>query len=310
MNGDGPADQDQKLSEARAQAVVDHLMANGIAPGRLEAHGYGAAKPNSAGENTVSDRIENQGAGAVKPPPSTHIAACPAGYLAADMDAAFASDFVPVRTRDGSFTLRSEALDEQYHSLNGAVQESAHVFIEAGLHHVGKEHVDLLEVGLGTGLNALLTWIEAERLDLSVNYDALEPEPLPIDLLELIDHPARLGAPDHESYLRMMTAEEGRSIELDKVFRFRRSLLRVQGLSVKQAYDLVYFDAFAPEKQADMWTEDVFERLFNALRPKGVLVTYCAKGEVRRRMLRTGFSVERLPGPPGKREMLRATRAA
>ncbi len=225
------------------------------------------------------------------------------------MTAAIASDFSPVRTADGSFTLRSGTLDEQYHSLHGAARESRHVFIEAGLRPISKASVVLLEVGLGTGLNALLTWIEAEAEGIPVDYHALEPYPLPVDRLLAVDHPGHLGELRRAGgFLAMMTAPAGTRVDLGPHFTFRRSEARVQELDQRDAYDLVYFDAFAPEKQADMWTEDVFGRLFHATRPGGALVTYCAKGAVRRTMERAGFTVERLAGPPGKREMLRARR--
>lgn len=226
------------------------------------------------------------------------------------MSASIAHDFLPVRTADGSFTLRSEMLDEQYHSLHGAAQESMHVFVQAGLLASGLKRIDLLEVGLGTGLNALLTWIEAGRAGIAVNYHAIEPHPLPLDVLRAIDHPAQIGAQEKAScYFKMMSVTE--PFDLDRGFRFtphHRTLVSSFLGAFTDPFDLVYFDAFAPKKQPDLWTEDVFKGLFRAMRPGGRLVTYCARGEVRRAMERSGFSMERLPGPPGKREMLRASR--
>jgi tRNA U34 5-methylaminomethyl-2-thiouridine-forming methyltransferase MnmC len=217
-------------------------------------------------------------------------------------------DFRPVPTGDGSFTLRSEALNEQYHSRHGAAQESRHVFIEAGLKTIGKPAISILEVGLGTGLNALLTWIEAEIPGLVVDYCALEPFPIDREAIEALDHTRRLGVEEKRAgYLRIMRSR-GEIVRLDDHFSFRYLPDDVRALEAESSFDLIYFDAFAPAVQPELWTEEVFTRLYRAMIPAGSLVTYCAKGEVRRTMQRAGFRVERLPGPPGKREMLRAMR--
>lgn len=166
--------------------------------------------------------------------------------------------------------------------------------------------MDLLEVGLGTGLNALLTLIETERTGQMVRYSALEPWPVSAETLAELDHPAALGRPDlRQQFEHMMNANK---IQLTDGFAFQRSALPVQELTTEAAYDLVYFDAFAPTVQPEMWTLDVFQRIHRSMRPEATLVTYCAKGVVRRTFLEAGFSVERLKGAPGKLEMLRATR--
>lgn len=215
----------------------------------------------------------------------------------------------PTRTADGSLTLRHAGLDEPYHSRHGAVQESTHVFIKQGLAHRGLTSVDVLEVGLGTGLNLLLTWVRCLEGKLTVNYTALEPFPLGVEQLEALGHCEELAWPGlHTPFVALMTGEEGTWLSADGDLRFRRSAAAVQAFSEEGAYDVIYFDAFAPEKQPEMWSADVFARMHAALRPGGVLVTYCAKGVVRRTMQSAGFIVERLPGPPGKREMLRASK--
>jgi tRNA U34 5-methylaminomethyl-2-thiouridine-forming methyltransferase MnmC len=219
-----------------------------------------------------------------------------------------APDFIPHRTADGSFTLRSAQLGEQYHSVHGAVQESTHVFIKAGLEQAGKPQVDVLEVGLGTGLNLLLTWIRCLEGKCRVRYTALEPHPLGRPALEALDHCADLAWPGlQEPFLARMTgASSAWSEELGGLI-FRKLELPVHQFSEAGAFDVIYFDAFGPNTQPEMWTAAVFQRMRDALRPRGILVTYCAKGAVRRAMQAAGFTVERLPGPPGKREMLRAT---
>jgi tRNA U34 5-methylaminomethyl-2-thiouridine-forming methyltransferase MnmC len=214
----------------------------------------------------------------------------------------------PVRTGDGSATLSWG--DEHFHSTHGAVTESTHVFIKAGLEACANEEVDVLEVGLGTGLNLLLTWVRCLEGKVRVNYTALEPFPLGKALLEQLRHCEDLGWPGlHAPFLERMLSESGEWHEVLGGLRFRKRDLRVQGFEPIEAFDVIYFDAFAPRHQPEMWTDDVFRRMHAALRPGGILVTYCAKGEVRRALIAAGFNVERLPGPPGKREMLRAWRA-
>lgn len=223
--------------------------------------------------------------------------------------AAFAPDLTTERTADGSLTLRNAQLDEPYHSVHGAVQESTHVFIKMGLEFVGKAHLDVLEIGLGTGLNLLLTWIRCLEGKCTVNYTALEPFPVSEQLLTALDHCADLAWPGlHEPFIQRMTKAHHEPWEPLGGLRFRLIQQRVHDFLQEAVADVIYFDAFGPPTQPDMWTLDVFQRMFKALRPGGVLVTYCAKGEVRRTMQQAGFTVERLPGPPGKREMLRGSK--
>ena len=219
-------------------------------------------------------------------------------------------DFRPRSTRDGSLTLRSEVLGEQYHSLHGALNESVHVFIRNGLDRAAAGPVDILEVGLGTGLNALLTWCHADRAERAVRYTALEPHPLPADALAALGHARTVGEPDRDSeFLRMMTAPADALQELSPWFRFMWTQRPLHGLEPREAFDLIYFDAFSPRVQPELWTVESFRHVHALLRPGGALVTYCAKGEVRRAMLAAGFAVQRLQGPPGKREMFRAVKA-
>lgn len=219
-------------------------------------------------------------------------------------------DATPFLTADGSYTLRHATVGEPYHSVHGAVTESTHVFIRAGLEARGLSHADVLEVGLGTGLNMLLTWINCLERGRSVRYTALEPFPLGMVQLSELAHCDALAWPGlHSGFMQAMTATPGPEHQLEGGMVFSQIMALVQDFDAEAAFDVVYFDAFAPEKQPGMWTEDVFARMFRALRPGGVMVTYCAKGAVRRAMQAVGLTVERLPGPPGKREMLRATRS-
>jgi tRNA U34 5-methylaminomethyl-2-thiouridine-forming methyltransferase MnmC len=219
------------------------------------------------------------------------------------------SDFSISLTRDGSYTLYSHALDERYHSVHGAVQESFHVFIRMGLEALAGGPVRVLEVGLGTGLNMLLTWVEADLNERMVSYTALEPYPVPTAALEAMDHARALDLPERSKpFLELMAFSEGAVAAPSSHFRFQRSAMKVQELEGTEAFDLIYFDAFGPANQPEMWTLGVFQRMFRALAPGGMLVTYCAKGVVRRTMQAAGFTVDRVPGPLGKKEMLRATK--
>lgn len=220
-------------------------------------------------------------------------------------------DLRPVLTGDGSRTLESSSLGERYHSVFGAVTESRHVYMEQGLLSLGNQHVDILEVGLGTGLNALLTWVEADRHMIDVNYLALEPFPPERDLCMSMGHPEAIGEPGRrEGFERLISTTKGAELRLSSHFRFHGQSLKVQLLEAEEAFDLVYFDAFAPTVQPEMWTLDVFQRLYRAMRPGAVLVTYCSKGDVRRAMMAAGLEAKQVKGPPGKYSMLRATRTA
>lgn len=215
-----------------------------------------------------------------------------------------------IATGDGSHTLYNEALDEHYHSVHGAINESMHVFITHGLHYASKEKgsLNILEVGLGTGLNALLTYFEAEEKGLKISYDAIEAYPLNEEEAGVLNYPSRLvkwpAAPSVLLRLHALPWEEKQA--LGKHFFFRKMLVKTQDFRSHEKYDLIYFDAFGPRVQPELWEQEVMDKMFTLLKKGGALVTYCAKGEVKRRMKSAGFEVISLPGPPGKREMTRA----
>lgn len=216
-----------------------------------------------------------------------------------------------IRTGDGSYTLWHGTVGENYHSSHGAVNESMHVFIKAGLAMVERPVVRVLEVGLGTGLNLLLTWIRCLEGKCSVDYTALEPFPLNRDVLAQLAHCEDLAWPGlHEPFMQLMTAPEGEKQQMSGGSCFVRLGTPVAVFEAKEVFDVVYFDAFSPRHQPEMWTTEVFSKVFNALVPGGILVTYCAQGNARRNMQAAGFLVERIQGPPGKQHMTRATRPA
>jgi tRNA U34 5-methylaminomethyl-2-thiouridine-forming methyltransferase MnmC len=214
-----------------------------------------------------------------------------------------------ILTADGSKTLFVPGLNEHYHSKFGAVQESIHVFIMHGLQEIKIEQPQILEIGFGTGLNALLTIISSNPSQI-INYDAVEPYPLNWDVVNQLDYQGFLKLSEEQRKMfETIHAQAWNSTSyVHPSFILNKINCSIQSFKPDSNYDLVYYDAFAPEIQPELWEEPVFLKIYNAMNVNGILVTYCAKGEVRRIMQRCGFEVERLPGPPGKREMLRAVK--
>lgn len=221
----------------------------------------------------------------------------------------------PVSTGDGSHSLRSLQNGQLYHSEHGARQESQVVFIEAGFEEaIGRqpdlnEPLIIFEMGFGTGLNAFLTLQNIHQTGRPVHYLTCEAFPVELELAEQLNYAG--SATEREQFLAMHTAEWDRPIELTPQFRLEKRSRRLQDLLNARTgdsplFDLVYYDAFAPRTQPELWDEGVFAPLFQAMKPGGILTTYCSKSSVRRALVATGFVVEKLPGPPGKREIVRA----
>lgn len=210
------------------------------------------------------------------------------------------------QTADGSHTLFIPEMDEHYHSVNGAVQESRHVFIEAGLHHLAKKEITVFEIGFGTGLNALLTLLDAEENNRVVNYYSIELYPLEPELVQALNYGKVVCPEKKELFDALHAAAWNETAGITDHFVLHKIQGDNNSSELPGGIDLVYFDAFAPDKQPEMWNQDIFNRLYAHMADGGILTTYCAKGVVRRMMQEAGYSVERIPGPPGKREMLRA----
>ncbi|MCQ2229473.1 MAG: tRNA (5-methylaminomethyl-2-thiouridine)(34)-methyltransferase MnmD [Bacteroidales bacterium] len=211
-------------------------------------------------------------------------------------------------TDDGSQTLYVPSLDEHYHSVKGALTESLHIFIKSGLHHSAKPSPRILEIGFGTGLNALLTVAEAIH-DRDIHYTSLERYPLSQAIVSQIDYASLVDKSISPFFQQLHDAPWNTTIDILPTFHLLKVETDFTTYQFTNTYDLIYYDAFAPEKQPEMWTQDIFHRMYAILNPGGILVTYCAKGIVRRMLQSAGFTVERLPGPPaGKREILRATK--
>jgi len=209
-------------------------------------------------------------------------------------------------TADGSHTLSLPWMDEQYHSKNGAVTESAHVYIKNGYNFCQNSEKTVFEVGFGTGLNCLLTAIEAEKLKTPTSYISVEKYPLHADITSRLNYPETVeGAAT--LYNKIITAGWGQFVGISPYFRVWKiqADLVASPIPVIPGCHVVYFDAFGPDKQPEMWEVPVLEKICAILNDNGIFVTYSAKGEVRRRLTNLGLIMERIPGPPGKKEMLR-----
>ncbi|WP_103070902.1 tRNA (5-methylaminomethyl-2-thiouridine)(34)-methyltransferase MnmD [Aquimarina sediminis] len=218
-----------------------------------------------------------------------------------------------ITTADGSKTIHLPELNEQYHSKHGAINEAKHVFIKSGLYHTldirSFNTIDILEIGFGTGLNAFITLLEGEKINQLINYVGVEAYPVAIEEALYMGYPEVLSIKEKESVfedLHQSIWEQAEKITTNFVLTKRRQFFI--DIEDKNSFDLIYFDAFGARVQPELWTSAIFEKMYEALKKGGVLVTYAAKGSVRRAMQEVGFIVERLPGPPGKREMLRATK--
>jgi tRNA U34 5-methylaminomethyl-2-thiouridine-forming methyltransferase MnmC len=219
-----------------------------------------------------------------------------------------------ILTSDGSHSISVPGLNVAYHSIHGAVQESLHVFIESGflfkIKQLPDNQLKIFEVGFGTGLNALLTLIEAEKLKTKIYYEAIELYPLNDEEINSLNYCRHIDRTDLQPvFEKLHNCEWEKEIAIIEYFTLLKrndNLLNLEPLKPRKGFELIYFDAFAPNAQPELWTKSIFEKMYAILEPGGVLVTYCSKGDVRRAMIAAGFEVEKLPGPPKKREMLRA----
>lgn len=212
-------------------------------------------------------------------------------------------------TADGSSTIYLPEWDENYHSKHGAIQEAKHVFIKSGLSLFANQNISILEIGFGTGLNSFITFLEAPKHNLIIDYVGVEAYPVSAEEIEKLNYVSELNAEEFQKVFSEMHEQQWEvQNKLSSSFSLTKRKQFFNEIKDENRFDLIYFDAFGARVQPELWTEEIFEAMYKSLNPGGVLVTYCAKGSVRRAMIKVGFSIEKLAGPPGKREMLRATK--
>jgi tRNA U34 5-methylaminomethyl-2-thiouridine-forming methyltransferase MnmC len=218
-----------------------------------------------------------------------------------------------VITKDGSHTVYDPVTHSHFHSIHGAITESKHVFIKHGFETVIKSGsvLRIFEMGFGTGLNAYLSLLTIQNRGLIVYYDSIETKPLELELISSLNYAELLsGKKEDINFRHLHNCEWNKQIEINREFFLHKYLISWDSFRHFKPYDLIYFDAFDPVCQPELWNEESCTKLFNMMAPNAVLCTYCAKGIVRRNLIAAGFIVEKLPGPPGKREMTRAFKPA
>lgn len=218
-----------------------------------------------------------------------------------------------ITTGDGSKTIQIEDWNEQYHSKHGAINEANHVFIKSGLLHFchlypKTNNTSILEIGFGTGLNAFLTAIEAERLNITIDYVGVEAYPVADTEISQLNYVQEIDKDKSTLFKKLHATKWEIANSLTNTFKLTKRQQFFSDIADVEQFDIIYFDAFGSRVQPELWTKAIFQIMYNALKPNGVLVTYAAIGKVKRAMIELGFTVERLEGPPGKRHMLRATK--
>ena len=214
-----------------------------------------------------------------------------------------------IQTQDGSTTIHIEDWDECYHSKHGAIQEAEHVFIKNGLSLFKDKNIAILEIGFGTGLNAFITYLQSLKFNQTIEYVGVEAYPITAEELEAMNYVKELKA-EHKKDIfdAMHQSDWGIKTTIDTLFTLTKRQQFFNDIEDKTSFDLIYFDAFGYRVQPELWSTAIFQKMYDALKPNGVLVTYAARGVVKRSMIEVGFTVEKLAGPPGKREMFRATK--
>lgn len=209
-----------------------------------------------------------------------------------------------IKTDDGSTTIQLADWGECYHSKHGAIQEAYHVFIKNGLSLLEDKSVSILEIGFGTGLNAFITFLESKQRDLTINYVGVEAYPVSKEEIEHMNYVDELKAEKFkEAFILMHNTEWGKETDISENFTLMKRKQFFHDIDDANQFDIVYFDAFGYPFQPELWSVDIFTKMFKAIKEKGILVTYAARGVVKRAMNEAGFKVKKVPGPPGKREM-------
>lgn len=211
-------------------------------------------------------------------------------------------------TEDGSKTIFVPELDEHYHSTHGAIQESMHIFIRSGLRELSAKDINIFELGLGTGLNAFLTALEAERLNIKVNYESIEKYPLDSEITASLNYPDFFTDESKALFTKIHTCAWNQKEKISDNFNLLKIEGDIENYSPANKYDIIYFDAFGPEKQPKLWGPDIISKIALSCKKGGLFLTYSSRGELKRQLISCNFYVEHIKGPPGKREITRATR--
>ena len=209
-----------------------------------------------------------------------------------------------INSNDGSSTVIDSLHNEHFHSTFGAITESLYIFIKQGLKIIAKPHVRILEVGFGTGLNCILTILNKEQ-NQKITYHTIEKYPLPIEVIEELNYPGLLNI-SYEFVHSLHELKWDKETEIAENFTLKKILSDLRDFNAESKYDIIYFDAFSYNIQPELWTSDIFKKMFNRLCSGGLLVTYSAKGDVKKALRSAGFEVKRIAGPPGKRHILQA----
>lgn len=211
-----------------------------------------------------------------------------------------------ITTKDGSTSLFIPEWNETYHSKNGAIQEAYHVFIKNGLSIFNGKSVSILEIGFGTGLNAFITSLEAEKNNLPIDYTAVEAFPITIEEIDAMNFASKIDSNKTNIFIAIHQLNwEVKNQVCDNFYLTKRKQF-FQDINDKEYFDIIYFDAFSFDVQPELWSEAIFTKMHTALKTNGILVTYACRTIIKQAMISAGFSIEKLPGAPGKREMLRA----
>jgi len=220
-----------------------------------------------------------------------------------------ADELAIIETSDGSNSISSKQYQASYHSIHGAIEESMHIFISAGLyykHRQGIKEIKIFEMGFGSGLNAFLTQLAAKKYNLKVQYHSIELHPLSEDIYESLNFHSLIPDSSHESLLNLHQLSWGDLHQIDQHFSFKKIEGDLHKVSLEEQFDLIYYDAFAPSAQPTLWEESIQSKLYEILKPKGALLTYCAQGKFKRTLKALGYQLDKLDGPGRKHEMTRA----
>ncbi len=214
-----------------------------------------------------------------------------------------------LQTLDGSTTIHLPDWNESYHSKHGAIQEAYHVFIQNGLNTFNGQPVSILEMGFGTGLNAFITFLESKKSNQKIDYHGIEAYPISTNEISQMNYVSELNATSETTIFDLIhECDWQTTIEISSLFTLTKRQQFFEQIEDEDKFDLIYFDAFGYRVQPELWSTEIFRKMYKALKSNGTLVTYAARGVVKRSLIEVGFTVEKLPGPPGKREMFRATK--